>query len=193
MQSENSFENYINSCSQDDLNDLATATTKLIEKGDTKESIVAKVEEAGWPHDFTEWYVSESLTAGQAKVLTANPAPPPVAPTASIFSQAPTYPRLPGEYVPDDQCVNCGTRSYDIPKKHGSLGLQKFTCANCGTENILPLKTSTRIIYWVLISLFGAISVVAFATGRFAIPGVLVVLSAVALAMDHSARKNRKS
>jgi hypothetical protein len=85
----------------------------------------------------------------------------------------------------DAVCTHCKKRMRAVPKR-SFLGFPKFTCPSCSKIFLYPLTKGYRILYWVFIAIFSAISLAALLAGKIAFPGALVIVGAIAIAKDFS-------
>lgn len=90
--------------------------------------------------------------------------------------------------VPVVTCLQCG-KAFPATMKRSFLGFPKVVCPNCGIRGHRPLTRGFRAFYWVFLGIMLLVLVALFASGGFAIPGILTILVIVALARDAAFRR----
>lgn len=99
----------------------------------------------------------------------------------------------PPSWTEDDgltySCPGCNTPFASSGRKT-LLGLRRTQCEHCGSTSLLPMTKAYRIASWIILGGFAMSFVGAWASGRYAIPGLLFVGMAYALYRDHRLRRS---
>lgn len=85
-------------------------------------------------------------------------------------------------------CNRCRTRFRGTPKLT-FLGFQKLSCSGCQQKVLLPLRSSYRITYWVIMGLVALGSINVVSKGGIPIPGLLGIAVLIGLVKDIRLRR----
>jgi len=77
-------------------------------------------------------------------------------------------------------CIECGATIIDKAKL-SVLCFERYTCPACGKVSVYPIPKKHVQGYWGALVIFGILTIIAILRCQFVFPGLLVIISAVAL------------
>jgi hypothetical protein len=92
--------------------------------------------------------------------------------------------------MPNDMssiCGDCGVDTKVLPART-VLGFRTFRCSACGKATVLPLTTSYRSVYWLIV-IIGVFSIAERSLGL--VWGLPLAVAGIALLRDQKLRKPR--
>jgi hypothetical protein len=72
-------------------------------------------------------------------------------------------------------CIYCQVQAHPKSIKNSFLGFPKFICSKCGKKNLYPASIRSKILYWILASIFVVLFLGGLVAGQVIVPGIIFI------------------